>query len=445
MQLVTKDPNAFTTAITKTAGNLFRTGTLLEAATNLMDGGKIPEIAAQSLSPCELDRMVREIVRQSNKRAERHLAKASQSSQIEERILSILLAGSFTAKLSLQPKKGDSESTPEAIRGEILSRIGSFTARQAPLIFALVLGGTKARVGLKTGSTTLPDLAEWFAWARLEALAVAIGSVYGPGAKFFAIPDGPLYSPDFAAIADCDAHIRQSAADVKLLGLRHITIPFSTSWIDGEWEQAVQELLPAAERGIAGKPKETAEHLESLYASVDSFRLGLNYEAAVLTYTAIAAKLAEKREVKAEDKSGLALKQQLLSLSPALPESARSAAEEIMAQARLAKPRYDAVNFAIRQTQLLERIIEHETGSREYVRLSVHAKPYELQPQFFDASHLVKTPTLLPMHSIGFSAVRGENYEIGPAFHLDARMRSWVPMGDATGRILWYSAPASVR
>jgi len=442
MQLVTKDPNAFATAITKSAGSLFRSGTLLEAAAAVMAGGQVPFTPPQTISPTELDRIVRELQRQSNEAAERHLAKAGRATTLEEQILAVLLSGAISPQRSLNPEAGKGEPTPEAIRSEILSRIAQFTRRRAPVVFALVFGGMKARVQLKSGTTILPDMAEWFAWSRLQAMVTAINQLYSPGALMFPIPDGPLYSPDLADITESEAHIRQSVEDRKLLGFDSIITPVTTRWMNEEWEEAVRMLLSEAQRQIDRDPVKTAEHLDSLYASVDSRRLGLTYEEAVLSYTSIAAKLAVNRKVKPEDKAGTSLRQQLLALAPELPTIATSAAEEIMAFAGRAKPRYDAVNFAIRQAELLERILEGETGAREYVRLSVHAKPYELQPQFFDASSLVKTPTLLPMHGIGFAVDRGTRLEVGPAFHLQARLQAWVPKADSTGRILWYSAPA---
>lgn len=446
MQLITKDPNAFATAITKAAGSLFRSGTLLEAAANVLEGQPVPALAPQSLSDAEVERMVSEIGRQSNEAAERHVAKARKgadlAASVEEQILGVLLSAAHSPKLSLNPPVGQKDPTPEVIRQEMLRRIRQFTRRQAPLVLALVVGGTKARVALKTGTAVLPDVAEWFAWSRLQAIVSAIDELYPPGAVLFAIPDGPLYSPDLADLRESEAHIRQGIEDRKLLGFDKVITPVSSRWMDGDWEEAVQMLLPEAQRQIDMDAAKTAEHLDSLYASVDSRRLGLSDEAAVLAYASIAAQLAVGREVSPKDLAGLALREQWLALEPDLPPEAKASAGEIMAHARRAKPRYDAVNFAIRQAELLERIVQDEIGAREYVRLSVHAKPYELQPQFFDASRMVKTPTLLPMHGNGFVVDHGSRLEIGPAFQLQARMQGWVPRADRAGRILWYSAPA---
>src|SRR5207244_2547274 len=107
-----------------------------------------------------------------------------------------------------------------------------------------------------------------------------------------------------------------------------------------------------------------------------------------------------------------------------LTGEARMLAAELYRRSEGIAHHYVAINWAIRETGLVGRIVQDIFESQNYLRMSVHAKPGEPRPALFPATdYFPSLMGLLPMHALGVFLKGEDKMRFGLAFELAARLR----------------------
>jgi hypothetical protein len=284
------------------------------------------------------------------------------------------------------------------------------------------MGGGKVGNLLKVGTNYLPDLGELFALSNLAAIAHAIKHLYEPGARIVVIPDAALHTADMGIpLEETLAHASALKRDLGLMGLTDVIVPDVVPVMNGGWVEGVQRLLVEAKRRAAEDAtfaSNVRSQIDSLVYSVNTRTLGWSFEEATLAYAAVAGH------------------------TQGVGGTARMLAAELYRRSEAVAHHYVAVNWAIRQLGMVEQLVESIFGSRDHLRMSVHAKPGEPRPALFPPTeHFPSLMGLLPMHAVGVRLQIGNKVRLGLAFELAARLRNWTPVEEAgTGRFLWYEA-----
>jgi hypothetical protein len=404
-----------TSAVTAAGASIGTTADVAEAKQIVLRGGKLENSAARIQTEAENASLLLGLRNVVEGRAQELIRKASrkQNDPVGS-IIDILRMASISTK-------GSEFGDPKVIE-EFQQTIQK--CESEPLILAMVMGGGKVANLLKTGLSFLPDLSEWHALSMLEAVALAISEFRKAGCSILVIPDAALHTADLGfSIEESLIHQRMLRADLKLLGLRHVQVPEILSFLENsDWPRTVRSLsisVRKQEKVDQVFKKHVEDQIGSLVYSINTRVADMNFEEAVLVYAAIANQH--------DDLSGPLRKQ----------------ADELMGRARAIVHHYIAVNFAIRQTGLVEKVVKTLTGSSRLLRMSVHAKRGEPRPALFTpSSQFPNLMGLLPMHSLGV-CLRGNKVRYGAAFELAARLRCWTRVVDDSGRFLYYENPES--
>ncbi|QDV53507.1 Pyoverdine/dityrosine biosynthesis protein [Gimesia fumaroli] len=306
---------------------------------------------------------------------------------------------------------------PEA-ESQIYEKIKSLTKKQVPLIMALPMGGGKVAVELKTGNGYLPDTAEWEAWNHLAAIAEAISTFYRPGAKIVVVGDAMLHTADLGMNAtEAAQHLNTAQQDLKMLNIADfIKLPDPLKSLPDNWSKTIAD----QRRKIIQKTHNDAAFTNQQREQTESLVYSLNtrvYELKRSDYIRMFAAL--KGSVK-----GISAEHRLLAAN----HYQRS--EQVTAN-------YTAVNYAIRATGLISRVVKDTTGAEDSLRLSVHAKPLEFRPLLFESGRLVRNAGLLPMHGTGVVGEYKGKLHFGIDFDIALRIRGFAKVY-YDGRPLFY-------
>lgn len=387
-----------TSAIVSAGGSIGASDDVALAVKAVLGGELIPAPPVHELNETEFSALVGQLRGVRDEQAVQYLKAAAKHGKLSDRILAIL------KKASIQVNKSglNDPLTLEAMKESLQPMI----ARGAPLSFSLLLGGGKVANALKTGGHYLPDLSEWHSLMMFDAIATAVGEVYAPGATFIPVPDALLHTADLGIpVQTALRHLDTLHADLRMLGIeKRVMVPNVLDHLPEDWTETVNANAREALAREARDEVFTTDLLgqtESLQYSLNTDVTGLSYEQLVLVYAAMAGHVK------------------------GIPSESRRVAAELFSRADRIVPHYVGVNWAIRQGDLVGRVVRDLTGQRGHLRLSVHAKPGEPRPALFTSNRLVPSASLLPMHGLGVAATMNKEFKVGITFDLGARLRGW--------------------
>jgi pyoverdine/dityrosine biosynthesis protein Dit1 len=406
--------NTWSSAVTAAGSSIGTNDDVRQAKQLVLAGHTLDREPVRVASEEELTSIVNELRVVREQHAEGYVRKARKRASVEDSILTILRESAVSVKRS-----GFGNETLEA---QMKATIQNVVRRNQPLALPLLMGGAKAPNAIKVGSNYLPDLAEWTAWSTLEAIGLAIREIYMPGAKIVVVPDAALHTADIGMpIEETLAHAIAAQQDRIKLGIEHVIVPDVMRYLTSEWVDGVQPLVTEARRRAESNPlfaDDLRSQSLSLVYSLNTRVLGRSFAELVPVYAAVAGHIE------------------------GLGEDITQESERLQRRSESIAFHYVAVNWAIRQMRLVERVIQDIFGYSEHLRMSVHAKPGEPRPALFATSkHFPWLGGLLPMHSVGVRLQAGDKVRYGAAFELTARLRHWTPIVAAdTGRFLWFEA-----
>lgn len=389
------------------------------AGAYVLEGGVFDKCPSRIASDQEVAEVVAELRTSREELAKEYARKAMKQATVAERVIAILKQ----ASISLGRSGFGNAEVEKRMQEQLLKTI----ADRRPLMLPILMGGGKAANPLKTGPAFLPDLAEWIAWSNLESIPLAIERVYEPGAHIVDVPDMQLHTADLGVpIEETVCHARAAERDLRMLGLRHVIIPnvldmlrlLSVDWVEGVRRLAT-EARNRYQANLAFR-MDVSRQVESLIYSINTRSLGMSYEDLALLYAALAGHMH------------------------GLPDWSRVHAADVRRRVEAMAVQYVAVNWAIRQLGLVERVLTDLAGAPAHLRLSVHAKVGEPRPRLFSASKYFPSLAggLLPMHSKGVRLKGVDKTRFGAGFEVSARLRNWPAVIDHTGRFLWFEARA---
>jgi pyoverdine/dityrosine biosynthesis protein Dit1 len=409
--------NGWSSAVTAAGSSIGTNDDIRQAKELLLKGDKLERGPARIATEAQFVAIVSELRGVREQLAEGYIRKARKHESIADAILTILRNSAMSVTRS---GFGD-----EMVEAQMRAKLENMLRRNQPIVLPMLMGGAKAPNPVKVGTNYLPDLSEWTAWSTLEAIGIAIREFYSPGAKILVVPDAGLHTADIGMpIEETIAHALAVKRDRQLFGLEYVNVPDVLQYLTSEWVDGVQALVADARRRAESNPAfadDLRSQIGSLVYSLNTRVLGRSFEDLVPVYAAAAGHI------------------------DGLPVDAIQEARELQHRSESIAFHYVAVNWAIRQLGLVERIVQDLFGSEEHLRMSVHAKPGEPRPSLFAPSkHFPGLGGLLPMHSVGVRLQLGEKIRYGAAFELSARLRRWTPLisGD-DGRFLWFEAKLS--
>jgi pyoverdine/dityrosine biosynthesis protein Dit1 len=406
--------NGWSSAVTAAGSSIGTNDDVRQAKELVLKGNKLERGPARIATEAQVVAIVSELRAIRESLADGYIRKARKHESVAQAILTILRDSAMSVTRS---GFGD-----ETVEKQMKLTLESMLRRNQPVVLPLLMGGAKAPNPVKVGTNYLPDLSEWTAWSTLEAIGIAIKEFYSPGATILVVPDAGLHTADIGMpIEETFAHALAGQRDRQLLGLEHVNVPDVLQYLTSEWVEGVQGLVTEARRRAESNSAfadDLRSQIGSLVYSLNTRVLGRSFEDLVPVYAAAAGH------------------------SDGLPENTIHEARELQIRSESIAFHYVAVNWAIRQLGLVERIVQDLFGSKEHLRMSVHAKPGEPRPALFASSkHFPGLGGLLPMHSVGVRLQLGEKIRYGAAFELSARLRRWTPVisGD-NGRFLCFEA-----
>lgn len=382
----------------------------------LLQGNQIERETAHVATEDQLSSIVNELRRVREQLADSYIRKARKYNNVEDSALAILRNSSISVNRTA--------FNDPAVETQMRAKLRTMVERNQPIMLPLLMGGGKAPNPIKVGANYLPDLAEWVSWSTLEAIGLAIKAVYAPGATILVVPDAGLHTADIGmAIEETLAHISTVRRDLAWLGLGQVIVPDVLPHLGTEWVEGVQRLMAEARHRAESDPTFSADvrsQVSSLMYSINTRVLGGSFAELLPVYAALAGH------------------------TEGLSEVAMQKAQELRRRTEGIAFHYVAVNWAIRQLGLVERIVTVLAGAPDHLRLSVHAKPGEPRPALFASSQYFPwLGGLLPMHSVGVRLQADDKVRYGAAFELSARLRRWTPVVAAgDGRFLWFEAKA---
>ncbi|MGC3967600.1 MAG: hypothetical protein QM775_09585 [Pirellulales bacterium] len=377
------------------ASNLGRTRELSEASQGVPPPGTPKEIGFDGAD--EIFRRLKEL---REKRVEK-LLRNIKGDSLQERLVDILRKASMSVQTS-----GFEDAD---VQRRLSESMKTMMDRGQPILLGLLMGGGKVPVPLKTGYAILPDVAEWVSWSNLAAIAQAFEAIYPAGAIVAPIPDVALHTADLGmAVDEAIIHQRQAQDDLHAIGIeRYVKIVDVLSVLPTEWPTDVDRLAKEAIEKIANEIQERekfAAQVDSLLYSVNTRVKSWPCTRLIEIYTAISA--IQNHGAKIDDDD----------------------ARQLIRHVTAITPHYTAVNWAIREHDLVGRVAAVLTGSRRHIRMSVHAKYGEPRPKLFGDHGPVRSHGLLPMHGVGIVERSKHGLQFGVDFELAARIGRWPPV-----------------
>lgn len=413
-----------TSGATAQGAGIARSSALDAAMMRLRDGQPLPEPTPRMLDDAARRAVIEHIIADRQALTAWLVRRAGQAGGGVNGVLKILKdTSTFRARTRF-----DDEAAMAATVASIRAQLAS----GGPLVLALPLGGGKVGNPVKTGWRYLPDAAEWVAWSILGAIADAIAALHPPGARVLLIPDAPLHTADLGfAAADTRLHWQQAQEDLLELGVDHaVILPDVLAHLPAQW---VAEVRRRADEARARRA-EDAEFAASVAEQVRSLLFSVNLRAGAPSMT----EAVMVNAVLAGHPLALPLPWDRHYPGVAEPWRTRAHALRELIEANVAH--YVAVNHALRTLALPARIAEAYTGSPLHVRLTVHAKAGEPQPNLVPPGSRAR-PGLLPMHGVGLRYVENGKLRIATAFELEALMAGAEPVLDRSGRFLFHALP----
>ncbi len=405
----------FLTSAAAPAGAALANSPALPRAVSLVQSGaSLPAPASRLATPQQLEAAFASI-RADGDALTAELSRRSHLPNRSDAALRVLQRGATYA--------GKTRFDDASAMAALHQRLDAAIAAGQPLTLALPLGGGKVGNTLKTGSSHLPDAAEWVAWTRLGAIARAITSVSGVPTRVLVLPDAPLHTPDLGMSAvETERHRRQADLDLGRLGLADVvTFADTVALLPANWSDEVAARGQAAwqrANADAGYARDVAAQVDSLVWATNVRVLAWSLERQVL----VAAALAGRAD---------------------LPADVIADADEVRRDVARKVWHYVGVNHALRSLAIPEHAVAALHGDVAMVRLTVHAKPGEPQPLLVGPSRRAR-PGLLPMHgvAIAFSNERGESRR-AVGFALEAALAGEGRVVDPTAnRTVWYEHAA---
>jgi hypothetical protein len=398
-------------AVNKEGAGLADSTDLAQFAQAILNNDPVPFVQPLRLSLAEVEARAQEI-RDLRDRRRLHLLKGAKASSVPERVLGLL------RRASLSPKASGFDN-PQAA-AQMLEQVALAGRHGLALVFLIPMGGAKAPVAVKTGRNVGPDYAEMIAAAMLDALAMAIAAIHKPGASIVIVPDAGLHTGDLGFPVEAT---RQHLADYMVaidswLGAsERVVIADPLPHLPPTWVEAVRRLAAKTAIQLRSDPGHPLAALAgSLAYSINTVAYHQPFERDVLVYAAAAGHKL-----------------------PGLDPQIVSDGLELNRRARMLLPHYVAVNQAIREERLLERIATAARPDAAYVRMTVHAKPGEPRPQLIEVGRFAPKPGVLPMHSLG---VRGTDdvgrIHFGVTWEVTARGNRWRPVYGPGGAFMYY-------
>ena len=405
-----RESEQLTSAVTMAGASIATTPALRLAGTKVLAGGALPLNQRRIARPDEIASVLAQIGAHGEE-LEAELRRRS-GPPLERAMLNIKSISTFAAK---------TQFNNEQAMSRLSHSIAKALETQQPIRFVLPLGGTKVPNALKTGEAFLPDVGELIGVTRLASLARVISATTGVDARVIILPDAPLHAADLGIpTVEVQKHIEVARNDIRRLGIADwVEIVNTADVLPDQFPEEVVRRTKAAQervRSDAGFALDVASQVGSLLFSINTRQYGWSLEHQVLVTLALAG-------------------------DTWLPSEVRSDATAIRREVEGKVLTYVGVNHAIRSAAVPEHVVRTLHGDSAMVRLTVHAKPGEPQPQLVQDSLLAR-PGLLPMHSVGvrFSTEEGD-WRIATAFALETMLETQTAVLESQGgRILWYQA-----
>jgi hypothetical protein len=399
-----------TSSITAAGASIGTNSVILDARDLVLAGDTLPVAQKRRMSVAEADAFGIELQNLRRARAVMYARKARQKGGPVDALFSVLYQASTYRSRTQFGDPSSMAKLSETLRLHVESgRV---------LHLALPLGGSKVANPAKVGSRFLPDASEWMALSLLAAMADALSQIHDPGAVIVLIPDALLHSDDLGMpTLEVLAHAHRIQLDLSLLGLAdRVVVADTPAYLPENWIEEVDRLARTA-RARAGSDTPFAaavnEQVRSLRFSLNQRVFAWPLEHAVLVNAALAGH------------------------SGGAPDDARLDAADLQRVAERIVYHYIGVNHALRTLDIPGRVVEALGGSRDHIRLTVHAKPGEPRPILADDGSRAR-PGLIPMHSVPLRYQDNDRPRLATLFELEALMSGHTEVLDHDGRFLYF-------
>jgi len=380
------------------SATLLKAQVLQDAAQLVLKGGMIPLSEPRVLTKEEVDALYNELRVVRDARTKELLGGNTKGMSAAHRVMKILHRASYQYTLA--------GFTNPDLWSVMAAPVMKAVSEGRKIGMAIPFGGGKVAVSLKTGGYIMPDLSEMVAHAMLDAIVMAIGEVYKPGAGLVVMPDLGLHTPDLGLSSPVYVeHMKKlvSMTNEVFASQNRVVYMDPLASLPSVWNETVGKGVKAARQKLTMQPTEGMLDLaRSMVLSVNTLSEGRTFEEEVLMYASIANPGLE------------GLNQGIVEEGLALVKRAFNAA-----------PQYIATSDAIRTTGILEKMVQAQFPGAEYFRLTVHPKPLEPRPFLLSAGKLAPKPGVLPMHSVGVRGAGDGKVRYGVAWALEARMKGW--------------------